>query len=496
MKQQQQQQINVYELIAPKFWDVYEDVQQFRHMEYWEKGGRGSTKSSRISIEIVMGMLQDPLANAIIYRQVANTIKDSIYAQMLWAIDQLGINSICKLRTSPFEITFRPTGQKIMFRGADDPRKSKSIKLTRGYFKYLWFEELAEFSSMEDVRTIKQSVLRSTDTACTIYSYNPPKSAQSWVNDEALADVPGRLVISSTYKDVPPEWLGSVFLTEAENLRLSNERAYRNEYLGEVTGNGGNVFENVTVREIPQAEIQTLSYFYQGIDWGWFPDPFQWVRIAFDHRKRILYVIDEYRANLQGNAEAYEAIKDKLSVDEPLTADNSENKSIGDFKSYGAFWMHPVVKGPGSVNYTMKWLASLSEIVIDTKCRFSAKEFTSYEYPRNKDGQFVSGYVDANNHCLTGDTMIDTVSGKVPISELVGKTGDVYCYDEENCHPTIGHFSDVRMTGIQEIFQFELEDGRILKCSGEHPIMTRDGWKQAQEITEDDEIMCISGEVI
>lgn len=393
-------EINVYSLIAPKFWDIYDDVQQLQHTEYWEKGGRGSAKSSRISIEIVMGMLQDPLANAIVYRQVANTIKDSIYAQMLWAIEQLGISDLCKLRTSPFEITITPTGQKIMFRGADDPRKSKSIKLTKGYFKFLWFEELAEFSSMEDVRTIKQSVLRATDSACTIYSYNPPKSAQSWVNEEALRNVPGRLVITSTYKDIPPEWLGQVFLHEAENLRLSNDRAYRNEYLGEVTGSGGNVFDNVTIREITDEEIKTLSYFYQGIDWGYFPDPFQWVRVAFDHRKRKLYILDEYRANMKGNQDVFEEIKGRLAANEPLTADSAEPKSIADFKSYGAFWTRGVIKGPGSLDYSIKWLASLTEIVIAKKCTYSAKEFTAYEFPRNRDGQFISGYVDANNHAI------------------------------------------------------------------------------------------------
>ena len=393
-------EINPYRLIAPVYWDMYDDMLAGGHLEYWTKGGRGSGKSSNISVEILMGMLMDPLANAIIYRQVANTIKDSVYAQMLWAVAELGLSGICRFRTSPFEIIFKPTGQRILFRGADDPLKSKSIKLSRGYFKFLWFEELAEFNSMEDIRTIKQSVLRGTDTAFTFYSYNPPKSAQSWVNGEALLRPENRLVLSTTYQDVPKAWLGKVFLQEAEQLRLSNERAYRNEYLGEVTGNGGNVFENVHVREIAEAEINTLSYFYQGIDWGFFPDPFQWVRCAFDQRRRILYILDEYRANRAGNRETYDAIQSRLSPDELLTADSAEMKSIGDYREYGAYWIHAVQKGPGSVKYTMKWLAALSEIVIDSHCTDSAKEFLGYEYQRNKEGEFIEGYVDARNHAI------------------------------------------------------------------------------------------------
>lgn len=393
-------EINVYELMAPHFWDVYDDLQAGSHLEYWLKGGRASTKSSFIAIAIVVGMLQDYEANAIVYRQVGNTIRDSVFAQIIWAINVLGVNSICKYRTAPYEVIFVPTGQRILFRGADDPMKSKSIKLTKGHFKYLWFEELAEFHGMEAIRTIKQSIIRGTDIAFTLYSYNPPRSAQNWVNSESLLQIPSRLVHTSTYLDVPREWIGDAFIHEAEVLKKTNEMAYRNEYLGEVTGNGGSVFENVVVRDITDAEVATFQWFYQGVDWGYFPDPFQWVRCAFDSRKRILYIIDEYRSNKQGNYDAFQSIKSKLRPEESLVADSAEPKSISDFREYGAYWIHAVLKGPGSVDYSIKWLAALGKIVISTKCVHTAKEFLSYEYARNKDGEFVNGYVDSNNHSI------------------------------------------------------------------------------------------------
>jgi PBSX family phage terminase large subunit len=350
---------------------------------------------------IILGLFDDRNANAIVYRRVGNTIKDSVYAQMIWAIDTLGLGHAFKFKASPLEIIRIKTGQRIIFRGADDPMKSKSIKLQRGYFKYLWFEELAEFRGMEDIRTIKQSVLRGADNAFTLYSYNPPKSAQSWVNAEALKSVPGRLVHSSTYLDVPPEWLGAAFLHEADTLRQTNERAYLNEYMGEVTGTGGNVFENVQIRPVADEELGGLEYFYQGIDWGYFPDPFQWVRCGFDMRKRKLYIFDEYRCYRASNQASYAAIKDKLRPDEPLTADNAENKSIADFKGMGAHWIRPAIKGPGSVDYSMKWLAGLAEIVIDPdRCPTAAKEFMQYEFEMNREGEYVSGYVDADNHAI------------------------------------------------------------------------------------------------
>lgn len=392
--------INVYECMAPSFWDAYDDLQAAAHSEYWFAGGRGSTKSSFISISIIVGMLNDRNANAIVYRRVSNTIRDSVYAQMIWAIDKLGITSICKFRASPFEIVFKPTGQRILFRGADDPMKSKSIKLSSGYFKFLWFEELAEFVGMNTIRTIKQSVLRGVDKAFTLYSYNPPRSAQSWVNEEKLRNVRSRLVHHSTYLDVPREWLGEAFLHEAEELRISNPMAYKNEYGGEVTGNGGSVFENVSIREIKSDEVCTMQWFYQGIDWGWFPDPFQWVRCSFDSRTRVLYILDEYRANKKGNKDVFDDIKSRLNPDESLIADSAEPKSISDFKEYGAYWIRGVIKGPGSVGYSIKWLASLKQIVIDAKCQFAAKEFLQYEYEINKDGMYVNGYPDQNNHAI------------------------------------------------------------------------------------------------
>lgn len=389
-------------IIADVFKPVMLDMEKGLHHEYMLKGGRGSAKSSFASIAIVLGLKEDDRANAIVYRRVANTIKDSVFEQILWAIDVLHLNREFKVRRSPFEVERIKTGQRILFRGLDDPAKSKSIKLKNGhYFKYLWLEELAEFQGMEAVRSIKQSVFRGVDRAFTIYTYNPPKSASCWVNAETMKDVPDRLVHSSCYTDLPPGWLGAEFLANAETLKATNERAYRNEYLGEITGTGGNVFENITLREIAGAELEQLEYFYQGIDWGYFPDPFQWVRCGFDAKRRRLYIFDEVRLYRKGNAAAFDAVKDRLRADEPLTADSAENKSIADFKELGAGWIRGAVKGPGSVDYSLKWLAALGEIVIDpSKCPESAKEFIAYEFEMNKDGEFVQGYVDANNHCI------------------------------------------------------------------------------------------------
>ena len=393
--------VNLTDVMAPCFYDVHNDIKAGKHREYWLKGGRGSTKSSFVGEEIIQGMMRDHEANAIVYRRVGNTLFDSVYSQLLWVIEKFGWQKYFICKRTPMEIIIKNTGQKIMFRGADDPLKSKSIKLSKGYFRYLWFEELAEFRSPEDIRSIKQSVIRGKGNCITLCSYNPPKTASSWVNEEVLKEDPDRYVHHSTYLDVPKEWLGEDFISNAEMLKLTNPRAYENEYLGEITGTGGSVFTNLELRDIPDDEIMTFGAIYQGIDWGFFPDPFQWVRCCYDPARRILYIFDEYRTFRTGNAGAYEAIQDRLSSDESLIADSAEKKSIADFHEYGAWWIRGAAKGPGSVAYSTKWLAALAGIVIDPKrCPESAKEFRAYEFERNAAGEFYNGFPDKNNHAI------------------------------------------------------------------------------------------------
>lgn len=393
--------VNISSLIAPAYYECHRDMKAGGHEVYWIKGGRGSAKSTFLAIEILLGLLRDRNANALILRRVGNTIKDSVFAQVIAAAELLGISERFISRTSPYELIDRVTRQRILFRGTDDPLKLKSIKLTKGYFKYLWCEELAEFRGMEDIRSVQQSVFRGVDRGYTFYSYNPPKTAGAWVNREALKAVGGRFTLTTNYTDLPKEWLGQKFLDDAEELKRTNELAYRNEYLGEVTGTGGNVFENVELRPITDEEMNSLDRFYQGIDWGWFPDPFQWVRVAWEPAGRRLFIIDEYRANKAGNALSYEAIKEKLTPDEDLIADSAELKSVADFKEYGAWWIRGAVKGPNSRAYSMKWLASLGKIIIDPeRCPYSANEFIGYEYERTRDGEFSAGFPDGNDHAI------------------------------------------------------------------------------------------------
>ena len=386
-------------MIAPVFAPVVFDIQEHGHTEYVFPGGRGSTKSSFISQQVIDLIMKNDQMHAVVMRQVADTLRGSVYQQILWAIEALDLSDEFHATVSPMEITRISTGQKIYFRGADDPGKVKSIKVPFGYIGILWLEELDQFVGPESVRKIEQSVIRGGDVAYIFKSFNPPKSASNWANKYIKIPKASRLVTESTYLDVPKKWLGKPFLDEAEFLKEVNPEAYENEYMGVANGNGGNVFDNVVIREITDAEIAQFDHIYNGVDWGWYPDPYHFTRCHYDPARLRLLIFTEFRCNKQSNRQtADKLIEMGITGNDILTCDSAEEKSVGDYKAYGLL-ARGAIKGPGSVEYSMKWLQSLREIVIDNiRCPKTAEEFLEYEYEQHKDGEVISGYPDAKNH--------------------------------------------------------------------------------------------------
>ena len=388
-------------LIAPTFAPVVFDISDGNYSEFVFPGGRGSTKSSFISLQIIDLLEKNPDMHACALRQVSNTLKDSVYNQILWAISALGLDSEYTAIKSPLEITKIKTGQKIYFRGADDGDKLKSIKPPFGYIGALWFEELDQFDGPEAVRKIEQSIIRGGDKAYKFKSFNPPKSAQNWANKYIRTPREDRLVTESNYLSVPRKWLGDAFINDAEFLKGTNPAAYDNEYMGAANGTGGNVFDNVVEKTITDEDIKTFGTILHGVDWGWYPDPFAYVRCAYLAAQHTLYIYDEFRCNKKGNNETAEELKKRgVTANDMIICDSAENKSVADYRAYGLL-ARGAEKGPGSVDYSMKWLQSLKAIVIDSKrCPETYNEFVEYEYERTKDGEIISGYPDKNNHSI------------------------------------------------------------------------------------------------
>lgn len=395
------------ELIAPDFLDVYRDICAGKHSEYCFRGGRGSTKSSFDSLMFIKTLVNNPEIHGLALRQVANTLRDSVYAQLVWAVNELdsfypGLKDDFNCTTSPMEITYTPTGQKVYFRGADDPGKIKSIKPQFGHIGLLWFEELDQFRGEEAVRKIEQSVMRGGDYFLEFKSWNPPRTANNWVEKYCQVPKANRYIHTSNYLSVPTEWLGKPFFDEADHLKEVNPAAYEHEYLGISNGTGGLVFENVELRPITDEEIAQFDQVGQGMDFGWYPDPLAWGRSHFDAARRILYIFDEYKANKKSNRAVYDDLV-KLKgylPGELVVGDSASPKDIADFASYG-MTIRGAEKGPDSVDYSIKWLQSLTKIVIDpTRCPEHSNEFINYELEQDKDGNFISAYPDKNNHFI------------------------------------------------------------------------------------------------
>lgn len=394
-------EIRLSNLIAPQFYDIHWDIIEGKHTHYKLYGGRGSTKSSFISLEIIMGMMEDPEANAACFRRIGNTLQESVFGQLMWAIDALSVAHLWKANLSPLRITYIPTGQRIIFRGCDDPNKSKSIKLRHGYFKYIWYEERAEFEGDEDERKINQSLMRGGDKYVVFYSWNPPKSLNSWVNQDVLQVREDTLCNHSTYLTVPKSWLGEQFYIEAAELKKRKILAYRHEYLGEAVGTGGKVFDNVVLREIKNEEIAIFDKIKQGLDFGFAADPLAFLRMHYNKKLHKLWIFGEiYQVNLK-NREVVAKVRALNPENKIITADSEEPRSIATLNEMGLKILG-AKKGPGSVDFGMDFLANeIDEIIIDpVRCPNAAREFTTYELERDKNGNFKGGFPDKDNHTI------------------------------------------------------------------------------------------------
>lgn len=392
-------EIKLSTVLGPAFRNLARDAFNHSHTHYDLSGGRGSLKSSCVSLLVPLILLQNPGTHAIVLRKVANTIRGSVYAQYQWAIGVLGMSAHWDAKLQPMELIYKKTGQKIMFRGADDPMKIKSIKVPFGYIAVTHFEEKDQFAGREEIRNILQSTMRGGALFWNFESYNPPISRDNWANRDSLEERADRMCHKSTYLEAPPEWLGEQFFLEAEYLKETDEQAYRHEYLGEATGTGGNVFEKLELREITDKEIASFDHIYQGVDWGYFPDPFAFIRLHYDRARETIYFIDEMYRNKLPNEAAAREIKEKGYTDAYITCDSAEPKSVADFRACG-LPAKEAVKGPGSVDYGMKWLQKRKIVIDIRRTPHAYEEFVHYEYERDKNGEFISGYPDAENHLI------------------------------------------------------------------------------------------------
>lgn len=407
--------VNIAKLIITAFYALVRQVFKGDGGRWWMRGGRGSTKSSFISLCIVLLVVKFPFANAVIVRRYSNTLRDSVYQQIIWAIAELGLTEWFKTSISPMEITYKPTGQRIVFRGLDDPLKLKSTKFTIGYCAIAWFEEIDQMRCWEDVSSALKSFKRGGDVFWEFYSYNPPRDPLSWVNEKAeeMEANPACVVNYSTYLDVieagHADWLGRPFLEDAEYLRITNPTVYAWEMLGEVTGLEGAVFPNIEDMAFDDADINNMKWARCGIDWGFANDPWVILQVGYDRARKEVYIYGEEHGTLLSDEEAVRRSKrllarggkfDRTAQESIAYADSEDPKSIASWKQLG--WnIRGAKKWRNSVEAGVRWLQTRSRIYIDrSRCPLAWKEFTRYSYERDKDGNVTGGLPDKDNHTI------------------------------------------------------------------------------------------------
>lgn len=393
------------QLIPSHFHDLWRATKDESILNIVAKGGRGSGKSSDTAIIITQLIMRYPV-NALILRKIDNTLASSVFEQIKWAINEMQVSHLFQVKVSPMEIIYKPRGNKMIFRGAQNPERIKSLKDARFSFAIAWIEELAEFKTEDEVTTITNSLLRGElDDGLFYkfyYTYNPPKRKQSWVNKkyETSFQPDNTFVHHSTYMNNP--YIAKEFIKEAEGAKQRNEMRYRWEYLGEAIGSGVVPFNNLQIESIPQDLYDTFDNIRNAVDFGYATDPLAFVRWHYDKKKRIIYAMDEYYGVQISNREFANWLHKKGYQSDDIYADSAEPKSIAELKKeHGIKRIKGVKKGKDSVEYGEQWLDDLQAIVIDPKRTPNiAREFENIDYETDKDGNVKPRLEDKDNHSI------------------------------------------------------------------------------------------------
>ncbi len=389
--------------VAEIFQPVWRDMEARQHNEYWFKGGRGSCKSSFIALSIVRLLQQANNRHALIIRKVGGTLRNSVYPQIQWAMDKLGVADEWECTVSPMEMTNRETGQKILFRGLDEPRKLKSIKPRHGYICATWFEEADELDGMQEAESVMESALRGSSEPClALFSYNPPKSRGAWVNEESEKIVESRLVHHSCYTQVPASWLGQTFIDRAEEMRRVEPERWRHIYGGEATGDGGAVFANLVERELTVEELDYCRHHTEyGLDFGYSNDPCALMSVAYGESgdgRTTLYIFEEWVKAGAGFDLLEKTIRSRCGQHEVFC--DTDPRAIAELHGR-RLNISAARKGQKSRAFGMQWLEDLTEIIVDKRrCPVAAEEFRKFEHAKTADGHWRADYQDGDDHTI------------------------------------------------------------------------------------------------
>lgn len=388
--------VNVYRLIH-EVWNGESDVH-----EIISKGGRGSIKSNFWAAIVEETIYNDEQAHCVFTRRYKTDLRGSVYNQFMKTVIRHGRIDDWEFTTSPMRAVYKKTGQQVLFVGADKPISLKSYNVTFGYVKMLLHEEADEMAGVAQMDNIEDTFLRSDTPALDVKIFNPPQSANNFMNAyvEEKRNDPSTFIAHSYYYNVPQKWLGKRFFERAEWFKQHKPRYYKNNYLGEVTGTGGVIFDNVETRKLTDEFIQELPYFNYGLDFG-YEHPQVFIKAYYDSDTDILYPVEEVYSRRCKNSTFARKINKYKNVE--ILADSARPDNIKEMQDWG-FDIIGAKKRWGANNgrdYCWEWLRQCNKIVVDPeRTPHLCKELTTLEFEQLKDGTFSSEYPRLNEDCI------------------------------------------------------------------------------------------------
>lgn len=397
------------EIIAPIYWTLHFNIKNHKTTHNFLEGGRNSAKSSEASIEIILDILCDRKASAIAMRRFAKTLHDSVFNQLLWAIDFLGVQDEFVWTVSPLRIKRVGTNQTIEFASLNSPedyRKIKSMKPGIGtYFKDIWYEECDEFDSYTQIEQTNLTLMRGGQYFNVFYVSNAPFNQNHWYTVRSRITRPDYYYLHTTVYDIPEHWTTQAQWDDINYMKEHNPAEYNHRILGLPGNNDLKVFTNIYEYKLDNIDYNVKKRwdnYVCGLDFGYRPDPTAYVVLYYDDIHNDLYLIGErYEIRLKTN-EIYNRIVDcqeETGIEDRITSEIDE-RIIDELYDMGLD-IEAAEKGPKSREFGVKWLQNLNHIYIDIEKTPNAwREFTSFEFVKDKYDNITSKTQDGNDHTI------------------------------------------------------------------------------------------------
>lgn len=384
------------------------------------KGSRASKKSTTTALNLIYRIMAYPNSNALVIRKTYRTLQDSCYAQLKWACNKLGVEDYFDFRLSPLEIIYRPTGQKILFRGLDDPLKVTSVTVDVGVLCFLWIEEAYEIMKEEDFNMLDESIRGEVPNGLfkQITLTLNPWNEKHWIK-KRFFDYKDDDILAITTNYMCNEWLDSSDIKVFEMMKKNNPKRYKVAGLGEWGIVDGLVYENWREEDFTIKDVESLVT-VAGLDFGYTNDPSAFFIGFLDKENKKLFVWDEIYKKGLSNKAIYEEIKRAGYEKERITADSAEPKSIDELYGYG-LRIKSAKKGPDSILNGIQWIQDL-EIIIHPRCTNFLTEISNYQWKKDRFDKVLNKPVDDFNHLL--DAMRYALEDKIITNEIkVGNRG-------------------------------------------------------------------------